>query len=173
MSNNSYIFLCIKDNFAKGIYPTLQQRKSFIIDAHRYIEEEIKQSTSNQDLSLVVIVAFSFVNPDMRVTFREFYPKSEWILVNTTQDVAEERILARQGHFYKSTGPKDDDESTGAINDTNCDKDNTEKDNSEWLFHPVDFPHTVLDGCDAIDKNALRIIETIKACEEMGLCSDG
>ena len=113
----------------------------------------------------------------MRVVFRQQFPHSKWILVDTKEDVAQERILTRQGHFYKVAGdsiksetscakrngdrPSDTCNNDADSGEKNCA--NGDKDNSEWEFQPVTFPHTILDGNASIDENANRIVDIIIA----------
>eukprot|EP00804_Cyclotella_cryptica_P022907 CCRYP_005098-RB/>CCRYP_005098-RB protein AED:0.18 eAED:0.18 QI:252/0.5/0.66/1/1/1/3/0/203 len=125
-----------------------------------------------QWMRLVVIISFSFVNIDMRISFRERYPYSHWILVDTTQHVAEERIAAREGHFYKGAQTNENAHSKqggNLENNTTSQMDDKtdidEGENSEWEFQPVAFDHAVLDGCDTINYNATRIAELIHSCQ--------
>jgi hypothetical protein len=78
--------------------------------------------------------------------------------VDTKKDLAEERILAREGHFYKVAN------NTRTITKTDeCPKQSTDdSDNSEWEFQPVDFDHSVLDGRNSISDNAKRIADIIE-----------
>jgi hypothetical protein len=160
------ILCCKQDNFAKGIYPSLQQRLDFISHACKYIEEEIHSTSSTEQYSrLVTIVSFSFVNTDMRVAFRERYPNSHWILVDTNADVAKERIMAREGHFYKGANATGEDECTKTNSRREDDTDAESCDTSEWEFQSVDFRHTLLNGCNAVNNNAQRIVEAVKLLE--------
>lgn len=137
------------------------------MNACQYVRDQIQASS---EPCHAVIIAFSFVNTDMRITFKEHFPQSRWILVDTKKEVAHERILARKGHFYKvieeSNNAGDGKSSSESTNDkcikqTNSDRDNI--DNSEWEFQPVDFPHTVLDGDAPTSENASQIMEILKA----------
>ena len=105
---------------------------------------------------MIVIISFSFVNTDLRTAFRESFPDSVWILVDTSDDLAKQRISKREGHFYKNT-----DYVKGAEEDatTKTDKDD---DNSEWNFQPVTFDHMILDGRQDVEVNARQIIECIE-----------
>lgn len=157
-----------QDNFAKGIYPSLKQRFDFVSDACVYVDNQIQSAFTIPNSQVVVIISFSFVNTDMRVAFREKYPCCHWILVDTKQHVADERITTREGHFYKGaqntmnarlnqhTNPQNN---TTSQSEDKADIDSGE--NSEWEFQPVAFDHTVLDGCDTINYNAIRIVELI------------
>lgn len=105
----------------------------------------------------------------MRIAYRERYAKSEWILVDTKQNIAEERILSRQGHFYKGSNVNTatvSDECTDAKKQKVGKNSNDSRDNNEWEFQPVDFPHVILDGCDSISKNARRIVEVVRKMNE-------
>ncbi|KAL3800203.1 hypothetical protein HJC23_001124 [Cyclotella cryptica] len=165
--------LCIeRDNFARGIYPSLQQRSNFISDACKHVNSQIQSASTRSNPQLVVIISFSFVNIDMRISFRERYPYSHWILVDTTQHVAEERIAAREGHFYKGAQTNENAHSKqggNLENNTTSQMDDKtdidEGENSEWEFQPVAFDHAVLDGCDTINYNATRIAELIHSCQ--------
>lgn len=118
----------------------------------------------------MVIIAFSFVNTDMRIKFREQFPQSNWVLMNTNKDIAEERITRREGHFYKGTNnacTNDAEKESVSLHDKSENKRNSDvteaSDNNEWEFQPVDFNHIVLDGCDTISDNARRIVELIQS----------
>ena len=123
-----------------------------------------KRADQSGNKTLVVIISFSFVNTDMRVEFRNRFPHSEWILVDTSKDVAEERIVSREDHFYKGSGgtadAKNDQEEINT-NKTKEDSDTSDKDNSEWEFKPVDYPHVILDGNDEVATNAQKIVDVI------------
>ena len=92
------------------------------------------------------------------------------MLVDTNEGLAEERILSREGHFYKGSGgsssaddvvTKEDDDSTAAKAKEKGGGDDC--DNSEWDFQPVNFPHLLLDGRDDIDTNAKKIVVGIQS----------
>lgn len=116
--------------------------------------------------SLITIVSFSFVNTDMRVEFSNRFPHAEWILVDTDKDLAEERILLRQDHFYKGCSGvtssidavKEDHYSNAA---TKLKESSVDSDNSQWDFQPINFPHTILDGSDDVAANAKKIVDVI------------
>ena len=148
-----------QDNFAKGKYPTLNERAVFIQEAIEYVNNEIQTAQQNtKHNKLIVIVSFSFVNTDLRTAFRESFPDSVWILVDTSDDLAKERISKREGHFYKNTdNVKEAEEDTMA----NAAKDKDD-DNSEWNFQPVTFPHMILDGRQDVEVNARQITECIE-----------
>ena len=164
-----YIYHITQDNFSKGLYPTLAERAEFMKEASTYVNNKIK-SAQQQEIStkqLIVIISFSFVNTDLRVAFRVAFPNAEWILVDTNKQLAEERILTREGHFYKNaeisnkeekdTISSSEKEDNTKVNDINDD----DKNNSEWEFQPVDFPHVILDGRDTVEENAKRIVKYI------------
>lgn len=140
------------------MYPTLKlkERAGFISDACSHVKSEINQKKTSK---MIIIVSFSFVNTDLRTAFRDAFPRAQWILVDTDKNLAEERISAREGHFYKaeSSSTNSDDEVTNSCDDSKC----ANEDNSDWEFRPVDFPHTALDGCDTVEANAKRIVECI------------
>lgn len=99
----------------------------------------------------------------MRIEFRKRFPDSEWILVDTSKALAEERILSREDHFYKGSGgiqnnEKGDDSIAKAVESS----DTADEDNSEWEFQPVDYPHVVLDGNDEVATNAKKIVDVIQ-----------
>jgi len=107
---------------------------------------------------LIVIISFSFVNTDLRTAFRDVFPNNAyWILVDTSDDLAIERISKREGHFYKNTNNVKEVEDDAITNV----KDN-DNDNSEWNFQPVTFPHMILDGRQDVEVNARQITEYIE-----------
>mmetsp|Transcript_4801 Transcript_4801/g.7420 ORF Transcript_4801/g.7420 Transcript_4801/m.7420 type:complete len:251 (-) Transcript_4801:20-772(-) len=138
----------MRDNFSKGIYPTLQQRYEFAEEACNYLNKQIEEKNKkyrNGD-ELIVLVSFSFVNTDLREVFRQAFPDAQWALVDTTVIEADRRIKQREGHFY-----------TGAPAAAEKELDN-DIDNSEWEFAPVSFKHTILPGGDSVEENAKRVI---------------
>lgn len=169
----------MQDNFSKGLYPTLAERAEFMKEGSTYVNNKIK-TAQQQKIStkeLIVIISFSFVNTDLRVAFRDKFPTAQWILVDTNKQLAEERILTRKGHFYKSvetstkeekdtisSNEKEDDTKGNDINDD----DDDDKTNSEWEFQPVDFPHVILDGGDAVEENAKLIVKCIEDFLQLG-----
>lgn len=131
----------MKDNFAKGLYPTLAQRLEFAELACAHVETKhqehqqqrllVQPYESGQDAltptipTTIIIVSFSFVNTDLRHAFRQRFPHAKWALVDTSEDEAQRRIEQRRGHFYKGRRPPpplqqgdDDDETTDAPNTT-------------------------------------------------------
>ena len=194
----------MKDNFANGIYPSLDQRKEFAFSACDYVDAEIKASNSHSNshsnndndnqtetmssssssisasTSLFIIISFSFVNTDLRDHFRSRFPHVNWALVDVTDSTAQQRIDAREGHFYKGKNNNNDGNGNGAaqheiddekdISNTTHEKDDKEendkddandKDNSEWDFAPVDFEHVLLDGLLSIEQNANHVVDLL------------
>ena len=153
----------MRDNFSQGIYPTLEQRGTFMLDACEYINGEINDALKNvaDQTELITIISFSFVNTDLRAAFRDVFPGAQWILVDTQKQLSEERIQAREGHFYKNASTSDENNNDNNNEAKEALSNNTVDDNSEWEFRPVDFPHTVLDGRDTVEDNAKRIVECI------------
>jgi adenylate kinase family enzyme len=145
----------MRDNFAKGSYPTLEERHIFAKGACDYVDEQLLQLQQetlrkNKELSMGVIISFSFVNTDLRETFRQRFPHAQWYLVNTSEEEATLRIQKRQGHFYK--GKKDKETATDHKS-----KRPNRNNNSEWEFAQVDFHHVDLDGNDSIECNAKTV----------------
>jgi len=149
----------MKDNFSKGIYPNLSERLAFATDACRYVQKQILNSVTGDDQYLnlqsnvgtapCLLINFSFVNVDLRETFRLSFPHAHWILIDTSLDESERRIAARDGHFYKGASANGNTENKGELA------------NSEWSFAPVDFTHTLLDGRDDVDSNAAKVVSLI------------
>lgn len=153
----------MKDNFAKGIYPTLQQRKEFALTACDFVDSELAKATR----PTAVVVSFSFVNVDLRDTFRQRFPTAKWVLMDVTDQIANERLEAREGHFYKGapTRKSKEEKKTADTKERNvatAEKHNGE-DNSEWEFAAVTYPHDVLDGGVDVDINAQRVVETLNS----------
>ncbi|CAB9508730.1 expressed unknown protein [Seminavis robusta] len=146
----------MKDNFSKGIYPTLQQRQEFAKDCCAYVEQQFQQEQSKKYAAqrLAALISFSFVNTDLRDVFRSQFPHAVWILVDTSEEVSNLRIQQREGHFYggkpDEPPPKEEKEET------------TEADNSEWNFAPVTFQHHILDGNTAIDDTAKKVADIVR-----------
>ena len=118
----------MRDNFARGIYPSLDERRTFAAAAADHLDA-VATSTGR------CVVSFSFVNDDLRDYFRDRFPEADWVLVDTSENDAAERIARREGHFY--TGP------TAAEPDRG----------SEWAFAPVAFDHVRLDGRRPVEDN--------------------
>jgi hypothetical protein len=152
----------MRDNFGKGMYPTLEERKVFALDACDYVDgqlSEICDAKEDPPDSICAIVSFSFVNTDLREIFRTRFPSAEWILIDTTEEECTRRINAREGHFYKGEVSAEDT-TTESSDESPVTKDD-DKDNSDWKFAPVAFPHIVLDGLNSIEDNADKVAEKI------------
>lgn len=121
----------LRDNFAKGIYPTVQERACFMDAACDYVEKMMSRHHDRR----YCLVSFSFVNTDLRNGFRSHFPSSRWVLINTSESTALQRIAEREGHFYKE----------GAVEDSAR--------GPEWQFAPIDFEHHVLDGARCVTDN--------------------
>lgn len=134
----------MRDNFMIGIYPSHSQRQHFMHSACDHVEKVLKDETCQSCL-----ISFSFVNDDLRDVFRTRFPKSAWILVNTSTDTAMLRMSLRSGHFYKGAPQITQDRTI----------------NEEWEFASVNFNHLVLNGLDDIELNAERLVKVIKAME--------
>ena len=164
----------MRDNFAKGIYPTLQQRKEFALSACNYVDSKLSsdstRSSADDDVKnhdnersadvSAAIISFSFVNTDLRDVFRERFPDARWALMDVTDEVAKERIDAREDHFYKGAPPAG--EKTGVLEEKSEDVDN-----SEWNFAPVTFSHTILNGNEDVEVNAKKVVGLMNSA----LCS--
>ena len=124
----------MRDNFAKGIYPTLAERQAFASDAADYVR------TESDGKDACCVVSFSFVNDDLRDSFRECFPDATWALVDASDALAGERIASRDGHFYKPPPTKGD----------------------EWLFAPVAFDHLVLDATSPVEENVAKLLPLVR-----------
>ena len=124
----------MRDNFAKGVYPTLAERQAFASDAADYVRTE----SAGKDACCVV--SFSFVNVDLRDSFRGRFPDATWALVDASDALAGERIASRDGHFYDPPPTKGD----------------------EWLFAPVAFDHLVLDATRPVDENVASLLPLVR-----------
>jgi gluconate kinase len=150
----------MKDNFAKGLYPTLEQRKEFAIGACDYVDEQLASINAEDG----TIISFSFVNDDLRDVFRGRFPQAKWILIDTSEIDAQDRINKREGHFYKGNPNKTTDSKT-AIKKAE-EKESPSKpnaDNNEWDFAPVTFDHIILDGLKPVEENAKRVIQVFNS----------
>jgi gluconate kinase len=128
----------------------LAQRMAFAMDACNYVAKE-RDATDH-----ATIVTFSFVNPDLRKTFRNRFPKSKWLLIDTSDVEAGNRIQQRTGHFYKGKTSNDEKKlSEPERNDAGK--------NSDWAFAPVDFQHTIVDGMLPIESTARIVADIVKA----------
>ncbi len=124
----------MRDNFAQGIYPTLVERQAFASDAADYV------MTASEGKDAVCVVSFSFVNIDLRDSFRARFPEATWALVDASDALAGERISQRDGHFYNPPPAKGD----------------------EWRFAPVEFDHLVLDATQPIDENVAKLLPLVR-----------
>jgi gluconate kinase len=154
----------MRDNFVKGIYPTLEQRKKFASDCCDFVRKELKEM-SGAARDQAIIISFSFVNTDLRDIFRSNFPKATWILIDTSEEEATRRIDARQDHFYKGDTSKGSESASVEKEETKTTK--ADVDDSDWNFAPVTFDHTVLDGNQSIDVNAEKIVQLL--VEKAGL----
>jgi gluconate kinase len=92
----------MRENFARGIYPTLKQREEFTVSCCDYVAKSLSDTGKQEpDTPMVAIVSFSFVNRDLRDGFRNRFPDTKWILMQTSEEEAQRRIESRAGHFYK------------------------------------------------------------------------
>mmetsp|Transcript_26611 Transcript_26611/g.25480 ORF Transcript_26611/g.25480 Transcript_26611/m.25480 type:complete len:244 (-) Transcript_26611:252-983(-) len=155
----------MKENFGKGIYPTLSERHDFAIHACNYVEKEIQrskqaQNNNNPSLSLFALLSFSFVNNDLREVFRTRFPNAIWMLLDVMDQTAQERIETRSGHFYNGNNKKT---KTSSKEPKNHSKELVSKksDNSEWEFAPVLFPHIILNGSSSVKVNAEIVAKTL------------
>jgi hypothetical protein len=131
MDLDVYVPQWMKDNFAAGIYPNLQQRQDFAHSMCKSLQEDLLQkqqlelrkaatsavtttsnanadaesNTSLEEITVVLsaIISFSFVNNDLRDIFRRQFPHASWVLLDTSEEEAEKRIRERTGHFYKGS----------------------------------------------------------------------
>ena len=124
----------MRDNFARGIYPTLAERQAFASDAAEYVR------TESDGKDTVCVVSFSFVNDDLRDSFRTRFPGATWALVDASDALAGERISQRDGHFYDPPPARGD----------------------EWLFAPVEFEHLVLDATRPVDENVAKLLPLVR-----------
>ena len=183
----------MRDNFAKSIYPTLAQRLEFAQECCKRVETELlkiekQRNKKEQQASAALIVSFSFVNADLRDVFRKRFPESKWVLIETSEEEAQRRLEQRQGHFYRgkqqqvasiSTGtsttahpPENSSTRTQEKTTTNVPSAPADdKNNSDWNFAPVTFPHTVLDGSsnNSIETNAAELVRIIVQEQQQGL----
>ena len=73
----------------------------------------------------------------MRQVFRKKFKTARWILYDTPNDIAEDRIAKRQGHFYKGAPAGHKKERRG-----------------EWEFEKIHFNHQRIDGTKELQGNA-------------------
>lgn len=128
----------IIDVFMAGGYPSVEMRVAFvekcteIVKAIRETLAEATEGGSTLKVGLLVIQAFP--HEDMRAVYRAAFPDAEWFLVDTADEVAGERVRAREGHFYKH-------------------------DTLPVPFEEIDFPHTAYEGTTDPAENAKQILE--------------
>ena len=142
----------MRDNFAKGQYPTLEERIDFAMSACNYVETSLIAASVDG-----AVVSFSFVNTDLRDIFRERFPAAHWYLMDTSEQDAADRILQREGHFYKGKQVVDVDEKQPSEKQNSQEESapkRPQSDNTDWDFAPVTFDHVVLDGTQSVSKNA-------------------
>lgn len=158
----------MRDNFAAGNYPTLEQRQEFAVSCCDHVELSLLQSEkekqqANDPRLLAGVVSFSFVNTDLRDVFRSRFPLAAWVLIDTADEEAKLRIEQRKGHFYqgKTNASLSSGETTKAEKEEAPDSQGSDKDNSEWEFAPVTFHHIILNGYDPIKKNAEKVAEIL------------
>ena len=124
----------MRDNFAKGVYPTLAERQAFAADAADHV------LTASDGKGACCVVSFSFVNDDLRDSFRERFPEATWALVDDSDALAGKRIAQRDGHFYNPPSTNGD----------------------EWRFAPVAFEHPVLDATRPVEENVERLLPLVR-----------
>ncbi|KAL7561841.1 hypothetical protein ACA910_009679 [Epithemia clementina (nom. ined.)] len=219
----------MKENFAKGIYPTLAERRAFAKGCCDYVEESMASAAATRKKAqlrqascppssrdcvpqpsadmlqqqqqsqvdgddnnnwnntiIFAIVSFSFVNTDLRDYYRERFPHTQWVLIDTSESEATIRIEQRKGHFYKGavnsktsfnntdrigipqlpSALEDAPTTTTTTARTTTTREsrhnNHDDDNDDWKFAPVDFDHIVLDGTNSIGDNADQVVEIIR-----------
>ena len=124
----------MRDNFAKGIYSTLVERQTFASDAAEYVV------TASAGKDACCVVSFSFVNVDLRDSFRARFPEATWALVDASDALAGERIASRDGRFYNPPPSRGD----------------------EWLFAPLEFDHLVLDATSPVEENVAMLLPLVR-----------
>lgn len=153
----------MRENFDKGIYPTLKQREEFASNCCDYVETQVTEKRGNGK-NLATLVSFSFVNTDLRDIFRSRFPHAKWVLIDTSENEATKRIEMRENHFYKG-GKGGDSKKDTEETDTNAA--GSAVDNNEWRFAPVTFDHEVLDGARTVETNAYHVTQVLR--EILGL----
>jgi hypothetical protein len=161
----------MKDNFGRGIYPTLQQRQEFARTLCDYVEQQMAEATtsppSGKERPNIVLATFSFVNSDLRQSFRAHFPNAHWVLLNTSKEEAQRRVDHRIGHFYK--GKKTDDSVEAGRMQRDSEKRNVDDlENSLWEFASVTFPHVQLDGDDAVDSSSRQLANILRVLSGAG-----
>ena len=123
----------MRENFSRGVYPTLRERQQFAAICCDYVQEQQQQQQSRNMMEEtkkkttdhqtdsprrpldtdddaahdhVLLVSFSFVNTDLRDAFRQRFPAAHWILLDTPEPEAQRRMDVREGHFYKGNSNK-------------------------------------------------------------------
>ena len=152
----------MRDNFANGIYPTLEERNRFANECCQYVTHELAQAY-RKNKALASVVSFSFVNTDLRDIYRQNFPDALWVLIDTTEQEATKRINAREDHFYKGDTSSDEinadaDHSTVDTPESDIDDDD---ENNQWNFAPVTFSHIRLDGNQPVEENADQVIDLL------------
>ena len=147
----------MKDNFAKGQYPTLEERNIFALAACDYVEKQLEENLEKVESDLGAVVSFSFVNTDLRDNFRTRFPQAQWVLIDTDDDEATRRINERKDHFYTGNANTKDGEDSPVKEE----KKEPNGDNSDWDFASVTFPHVILEGKNSIDVNAEKVLEVL------------
>ena len=156
----------MRDNFANGIYPTLEERQEFALSACDYVERCIEKEKERFNPGKVAtIISFSFVNTHLRDTFRGYFPQTKWVLMDTNEGEAKRRIDMREGHFYKGKVSKNDESKPSSSEEVETEKLDT--DNSDWAFAPVSFPHEVLDGNSPIETNVQKVSSILEKLLEL------
>ena len=152
----------MRENFGRGVYPTLNERTEFMKTACQHVGNSVanKKETIRDGRKLAVIVSFSFVNIDLREGFRKHFPDATWILIDSDEVLASERIAAREGHFYKNAEKNAEKSRSGG--------DVSSEENSEWEFKQVSFDHVALDGRDTIESNAKKIVRQVRSSGHEG-----
>lgn len=87
--------------------------------------------------------------------------------MDVTDQIAKERIKAREGHFYEGAPPSErkEEKDTGDTKHKSraTEGKNSDEDNSQWKFAAVTYPHVVLDGTKNVDINAHKVVETLNS----------
>jgi len=138
-------------NFEQGIHrsPTLEQRLVFAQKACDFLAARIREGCSAGHT--ICIVTFSFVDTSTRNSFRSRFPAARWILMDTHEIVASQRLAARKKKCSKAW-----------VLTQNLDRGKTQSRGPEWGFAPVLFEHTRLDGLVAVDVNAAVVAALVK-----------
>ena len=92
--------LWMRDNFARGVYPTLPQRRAFAQAACDHLEARLRECAAERraagrQAAAHCLVSFSFVNADLRDAFRARFPAARWVLMGTSDALAAERVAQR------------------------------------------------------------------------------